>query len=281
MKFELFNMQKILTLLGLIIPLSVFAIEQNAKIVDQKRGWYWYEVIPEDTEKEEKQKERMPIPPPPAEEVMMDMHPEDIRKLLNAHHEQAIWRPTEENVKNYLKVQDVMRKKAVAMAAAQSYVVMTTPELNTNKEYPMNKVGMNDYLSDRRGEIGEQLSKYRNKYGMIFFVEKSCKFCVTQNTILQGFADRYGWDIAIIDITKNPRAALRFNVEYTPQIIIAKRNSKKWLPVALGVEPITRLEENTFRAIRVLEESIRPDQFYSMEFEERNRTPYSQRKSSQ
>jgi len=267
--------------LALVAIIPVYAIAIESERENLKKGWYWYEVTQEESEEDavEKQlKERAPIPPPPSEEVMMDMHPEEIRELLNAQHEQAIWRPTEDNVKNYLMVQDVMRKKAVALSAAQSYVVMTTPELNSNKEYPLNKVGMNDYLADRRSEVGEQLSKYREKYGLIFFVEKTCTFCVTQNSILQNFADRYGWNVAVIDIKENPRMALRFNVEYTPQIIVVKRNSKKWMPVALGVEPITRLEDNTYRAIRMFEKNSRPDQFFSMDFDERNQTPISQRK---
>jgi len=265
---------KISTLI-LLSLVSCFAYGIESQTNDVKKGWHWYEIIPEKVEPEESEKDnlRKPLPQLPERAKMMDMHPEEIREMLTKYHEQAIWRPTAENVKNYLRVQDVMQKKAVAMSAAQAFVMMTSPELNTAKEYPLNKVGMDDYRSARKNEIGSQLSKYRDKYGMIFFVEKSCTFCGTQHTILQSFADRHGWNVAIIDIKENPSVALRFSVEYTPQIIIAKRNTKKWMSVAVGVEPIVQLEENTYRAVRSMENNSTPDQFYTMDFEEHNRTP--------
>jgi len=271
----------LILLIRLILNISLIflVLFSNAvladEIITQKKGWYWYEVIEtqNDEEQQENNNSRKPLAKLAPIDALMTMHPADIRELLKAHHEQAIWQPTPEHVRNYLIVQDVMQKKAYAMAAAQSYVMMTTPELNSNKTYPLNKVGMDNYLQTRGNEIRNTLRKYQKAFGLVFFVKQSCQFCVTQHTVLQAFVDRHGWAVSIVDISKNSTVAQRFSVEYTPQIIIVERGGDRWLPVAVGVEVITGLEENVYRAIRLMKNQIKPDQFFQMEFEEQNQQP--------
>ncbi|MHB8811445.1 MAG: conjugal transfer protein TraF, partial [Desulfobulbaceae bacterium] len=55
-------------------------------------------------------------------EELWDMHPDDFQKLLMDLQKEAVRRPTEQNVFDYLVMQDMARRKAAAYANVAAYV---------------------------------------------------------------------------------------------------------------------------------------------------------------
>jgi len=66
-----------------------------------------------------------------AAEQLWNMHPKDFQPLLDAFFDKAVQYPTEENVADYYKIQDIARSRANAFANVATLVWQKHPELNT------------------------------------------------------------------------------------------------------------------------------------------------------
>ena len=80
--------------------------------------------------------------------------------------------------------------------------------------------------------------------------------------------EKEGVDVVRIDIDKNPEAVARFAIQTTPMTLLIERNSERWLPIAVGVEPIPTLENNVYRSIRLLRGEVDEKQFMVNEYAE-------------
>lgn len=45
--------------------------------------------------------------------------------------------------------------------------------------------------------------------------------------------------------------AEKFNVEVTPTLVIIKKNATGWMPLSVGVESLSTIEQKVFRAVRL------------------------------
>ena len=93
------------------------------------------------------------------------------------------------------------------------------------------------------------------------FSTPQCPYCSPQRNILKLVADKTGLEVTEVDITRNPDAQARFDVQVTPAIILIERNSERWMPISVGVESASKIQTNTYRAIRYLRGEISPEQF--------------------
>lgn len=253
----------IAALLAALHILVSYAIGSNP----EKKGYWWY-IEDKPAQDTENKKERKPLPPPPLRDVLMAMHPDDLRDLREAYHKQAVWKPTPENVRDYYYVQDVIRRKALAMSAVTQVVMLQNPELNVARESPATNPGRVALTQVRQTSSSRLLQKFQNDYALLFFTQKGCPFCAAQRDALRLFSDQYGWEIKEIDKDDHPDLAARFGVtSFVPITILIERASDKRMPVAVGVESVAGIGENTYRAIRLLRGEITPEQFFTMEYQ--------------
>ena len=260
-------MKNILTNLLSIVITMLITTSANANSVNEKKGWYWYEEpVVENRESEE----RVELPSPPTVTEMMKLHPDDISELINDYHKQFVWRPTEQNAVYYLAVQDAARRKSVAASAVQQLAIKENPTFDAAKDYPLNKVGNTTYLDGRRKEISNRLVRDRENYGLIFFTQKTCQYCPTQDNVLRLFQDKYGWEVKSIDMNERSDLALRFNITYSPTVLLIQRDTSFWKPIASGLATLPQLEDGAYRTIRLLTKEINPQQYFMLEQERGN-----------
>jgi len=252
----------LLIVMGYTLPAGAGCENDQGK----KCGWFWYEdppPIPADPDK----KEREPLPPLPPRSELMEMHPEDLRKMQQEYLEQAVWQTTPENVKDYYVVHDAIRRKSLAFTNVTGLVMLQNPELNVGREYPITNPGREAFTKVRRDGYKGTLVDFRDQFGLIVFTKQHCEYCVLQKNILKYFTQQHGWGVKEIDIQQNPTAAARFNVDFTPITIVVQRNSENWMPVAVGSESLRAVEENVYRAVRLLRGETTPEQFFMMDHE--------------
>lgn len=244
---------------GLLV-ISTFAFSKDS----EKKGYWWYEEAPKVATK----KEREPLPELPAREKMLDMHPDDLNKMQEEYQKQAVWRPTPKHVRDYYVIQDTIRRKAQAYMAVSGLVMLNNPELNVAKEYPTTSPGRATATKQRERALGKSLEQFRQSYALVFFTDRSCQYCVVQRQALKRFQERHGWSIRELDIKQYPEAAERFDASFTPMTLLVKKDSEKWMPVAVGVESVPVIEENIYRGLRLMRGDIAPEQYYTMEYEQ-------------
>ena len=255
--------------------------EGNRFYSDTKHGWFWYEDPPAVLEEEPEEPEMPSIDQKASQtirkepsldnysiETLWNMHPDEFQNLLNGLQKRAVQAPNERNILEYLTMQDVARRKALAYTNAVQYVTQKhTGLFNINQVYPVAGPGVSARVQLQQEEIAGTINRARDNHALIMFTSPGCPYCVRQEQILSFFAERYGWQIKTVDISRQPEAASRFNITVTPTLLLIKRGQDASMPVATGVITLSELERKLYQAIRYLRGETSMDSFMTYEFQ--------------
>ena len=231
---------------------------------DTKHGWFWYEDPPMEPEKQEANKPPRKIPSLDAYSIedLWTLHPDDFQELLNDLQKKAVRYPNEQNILQYLTMQDIARRKALAYTNATMYVTQKYGELfNVSQIYPTAGPGITARVKMQQSEIFQTISQAGNSHALIYFTSPNCGFCAKQTQILAYFVDKYHWPIKAIDISRHKNAATRFNINVTPTLLLIKKGQDNHMLVATGVIALSELERKLYRAIRYLQGDTKEDNF--------------------
>ncbi len=240
---------------------------------DQKRGWWWYEVEPEkEVEAQADQKRAAPKHFMPSlkdytKDELWNMHPDDFEPLLHAFLKKAVQYPTLENVREYLVVKDIARAKANVFANVSAVALQKYPELSLEREFPTSVPGNAAKIKIQANETATKIRQSKDDFALIFFYSKTCEFCKAQNSILQLFIDRYGWEVKYVEVSEHPDYAARFDVQTVPFLMLIHRNSKDYFPVSVGVIARDEMENRVYQGIRLLSGEITPEEYSLYEYQ--------------
>ncbi|MEY8201150.1 MAG: conjugal transfer protein TraF [Colwellia sp.] len=259
------SIKSILFSILFVIPVS--AISED---LQQERGYFWgeeYEIENEKSEKIKTDEEKYNLPPLPPVSKLIEMHPEDLRKMEKAYLDQAVWKRDEESVTEYYTLVKAFRAKSRGFAAAHAFVTMNNPGLSTNDVIPTTKRGITARKAQAVNDVKIKLLRENKNYGLIVFVSPMCKFCTAMYPIYNAFKKRHGWDIAYVNADEHPEMAADFNVSGTPTVAMIKADSDKRLIVSNGVSTLPNFEENIYRSTRYLNGEINLQQFLTSDYQ--------------
>jgi conjugal transfer pilus assembly protein TraF len=235
---------------------------------DTKRGWFWYEVpVPEQEETDLPATRSLPVMTDYSTEQLWDMHPDDFQTLLMEFQKKAVQRPTEQNVLEYLTMQDLARRKAAAYANVASFVVQKYATLDLGRDYPVTAPGVIARVKMQKEEIAATIQAAAEDHALLYFYSPDCSYCAEQQQILRFFTDQYGWQVKGIDINENLSAAARFNITITPTLLLIGKGREEYIPVASGVVALDELERRLYRSIRLLNGRITPQGYSVYDFQ--------------
>jgi len=237
-------------------------------------GWFWYEDPPQETEEQQVKpdKSQPPRTIPNLDSYSIDelwnMYPDDFQSLLNSVQKKAVQYPTENNILQYLAIQDVARRKALAYTHASMYVTQKYSNLfSVNQVYPTAEPGITARVRMQQNEIEQTISRSMDDHALLFFTSPGCGFCEKQAHILAYFKEKYGWQIKRVDISQNTSAAARFNITITPTLLLIEKGQEEYMTVTTGVIALTELERKLYRAIRYLQGATKNDNFLMYDFQ--------------
>ena len=178
----------LLLCLTLSLATSAGATDNNF-YQDTKHGWFWYETPPPEPVKPE-------IKPDPAIKLrimpsldnytiddLWNLYPDDFQTLLNDLQKKAVQTPDEQNIMEYLTMQDIARRKALAYTNATMYVTQKYGDLfNVNQVYPAAGPGITARVQMQQTEIAQTINQAGANHAIIFFVSPGCGFCEQQGT---------------------------------------------------------------------------------------------------
>ena len=236
---------------------------------DGKRGWYWYEIEPEEPEELEEDEDKQPwefIVDDYSYEELWNMYPVEFQELVKHRMNVAVQSPTEENVEEYLIIQDIARRKSVAFASAVGYVRQMHPELGNSDVHPITSPGRRALVQIKQEEVNETIQESSDEFALIMFTQDNCKFCDAQKSILNFLTMRYAWNVRYVDINENPGISRKFGIEQTPSIILVHRDSQDHLPISVGVQSLPTIAKRIYRSIRFFHGEITMEQWYLHDF---------------
>ena len=256
----------------IVVSLMVSSNDHAAEgsFEDYKKGWYWYELIPEEKEQPEDEAQKEPLAPDYSYDQLWKMHPDEFQEYLNQVTKFAVQFPTEKNVTEYLKVQDVARRKSVAFAAVVDFIGQKNPQYSTEDVYPLTAPGRVALTSMQSKEYDDVIFQANDEFGLIMFSQTGCDFCDAQKSILTFFENQYHWPVRLVDVLAYPNFAAQFGIEQTPSIILVHKTSQDYLPVSSGVISMSNLKKRLYRSIRYMQGKISPEQWALYEFEKQS-----------
>ena len=219
---------------------------------DRQRGWYWYEAGKEVKETKTSTINRV-FHNTTIEQgtlkysynEMWVMYPDDFKAYSTKVTKQAVQFPTEDNIKQFLKVMDVTRRKSAAFTAAVNYVAQKNALYTREDTHPITAPGLKVMKDIRYHEIDSLIRNSRKEFALIMFTQPGCGFCNAQIDILSFFEETFGWPLRMVNIKENPAAGARFGVEQTPSIILVHKETKDYLRISSGSYFIVETETKT------------------------------------
>jgi len=247
-----------------------------------KEGWFWYhdpppgvaeesdnhsstitrEAGPKAFEKKNPSMDNYTI------KEIWNLHPDEFQGLLNGVQKKAVQTPNEKNILEYLIMQDVARRKALAYANATKFVTQKySDKFNINQVYPTTTPGISARVQEQQKEISSTILAARENHALLFFVSQGCGFCDKQTAILTYFVEKYGWQIKPIDIGRHTTLAARFNITTTPTLVLIKDKTEQSMPISVGVVALSELERKLYQAIRYLGGDTNIDTFQTYDYQ--------------
>jgi conjugal transfer pilus assembly protein TraF len=226
----------------------------------EKKGYWWgFDDAPADQDRKPAHPD---LPPPPGEQRLLALYPTDVEKLIQQYRDYALWKMTPEHVEWYYRLQDFARRRANAFMSVTQVVMLQHPGLNMNTEYPETTPGIDAHAARQQQDIDALLKRDADHAALILLSRAGCAYCEVQRNTLRYFRQQHpGWQLREVDVDRQPRIKAKFSVDYTPTTVVILRGSQQWFPVAVGVESVTGLEQNLYRALRLLEGDSDPARF--------------------
>lgn len=234
----------------------------NSFYQESKHGWFWYkDPVPVEEE---------PVPEPKSAasaprdvslahystETLWNMHPDDFQQLLNGLQKKAVQYPTEQNILEYLSIQDIAERKALAYANATQYVTQKRADLfNINQVYPTSSPGAVARVQMQQEELRERSARPKMIHALAVLCRSRLRLLREQAQILAYFVDKYGWQVKPVDMEREPNIALRFNITTTPTLLLIRQDREASMRIATGVATLPEIERNLYQAIRSMRET--------------------------
>ena len=248
-----------------------------------KEGWFWYHNpppgVPEKSDSHNKSTITREAGPKAFEKKnpsmdkytikeIWNLHPDEFQGLLNGVQKKAVQTPNEQNILEYLIMQDVARRKALAYANATKFVTQKySDKFNINQVYPITTPGISARVQEQQKEISGTILAARENHALLFFVGQGCGFCDKQAAILTYFVEKYGWQIKPIDIGQHSTLAARFNITTTPTLVLIKNGTEQSMPISVGVVALSEMERKLYQAIRYMGGETNIDTFQTYDYQ--------------
>jgi conjugal transfer pilus assembly protein TraF len=228
---------------------------------DRERGWFWYDdPLPERNEGPKPKSKAVPTistptAPRKASELVefeaLQKRVEDLRNI-------AIINPSEQNIRNYLDIQNFVIEKASTFADVAQRVIWATPELDpTVTGRPVNAKALEVFDREQAGARTNTVAQLSQTHALFFFFRSDCPYCHQFAPLLRDFEAKFGLKIVPISVDggglpefRNPRVdngiARTLDVRQVPALFLAEPGDGKITPIGYGVLSESELLERIY-----------------------------------
>ncbi|EAT10864.1 conjugal transfer protein TraF (plasmid) [Bermanella marisrubri] len=244
-------MKFILTTFAFCLSLSLSA---NTYFDKEEQGYWWYEPVPIEVEKDEKKKE--PVPERPRIDPKQEVDPREIiaqqKEYLDYLMNKAVVYPTEKNITAFMKYNEEIQSQAQRFADTGMNLKWTNPDLNYALKKPVFKEAILAKNEQKLLETKDQLANLSQEFGLVYFMRSDCPYCKRYSPVLKQFAEKHGFSIYVVSLDgkgteefpypkKTFHLAETLKVEVVPALFMARPRDRKVVPLHYGVVSETQL----------------------------------------
>lgn len=225
----------------------------NAFCEAKKLGWHFYC----DKEKANEEKKDILTKYSSAGEAL-----DHIKAELEETKAKAVLSPTEENVYNYIALQNEQIIRAEKFSKVWKKVQRKHPELDFSVKTPNSTVG-NDITSEiKRKATKKALENLNKRYGIFFFYSTKCAFCQKYSSILRSFATIHHLDVLPVSMdggilpewpesVVNSGQAEKMGIagKPVPATLLYDDKEDRVIPIGYGILAMSELEERIYELV--------------------------------
>jgi type-F conjugative transfer system pilin assembly protein TraF len=220
-------------------------------------GWFWYEK-PEVIQDEEKQEKAATpadtvatVPDDPLDQL------ERIQKTIARAEARAVLYPTEENVGEYLRLNQWQLNQSSLFSDVWRRVVWQTPDLDYSLRRPVTNLAVHEFQDQKNAAQAQAVAQIAKTHGLFFFFKGSCPYCHAFGPILRRFSEMYGIDVLPVSLDggtlpdfpqarTDTRVATELGVETVPSVFLVDPRRRNVVPVGAGVMSVDELAERIY-----------------------------------
>lgn len=207
----------------IFIGKSVIYAEDSDYYNTHSKGWHWYEEPESDQDSNDEN-----------EDPVKQMNA--VKATINRALDKAIINPTEDNITNYITLQNKLSNQSNKFSNVWKMVLLNHPELDYSIDHPTNNTAKqieNDQVNAQEEKAIRNLAK---QSGLFFFYRSTCPYCQKFSPIVKEFSERY--NISVIPVTTDGISLPEFPNSYIDQGQSAKFNVTVE-PALFAVDPYT------------------------------------------
>ena len=225
---------------ALIIILLVLFIP-NQVLAKDAIGWHWYNEI--FLNKKEKQQEEKETEKNKNNSAMVQI--EKLRSEVREAKAKAVLFPTEENMKSYLVLQNLVITKAIAFTRIWKKTLLAYPELDYSVLHPTQNNAQQIIYEEVRKKENEAIKSLSEKFGLLFFYRGNVSLDQELAGTIESFCQENR--VSLIPISVDGKTLELFGigridtgqaeilgVKYFPALILVDPKNQKVLPLNYG-----------------------------------------------
>lgn len=248
------SMNKLSIILLCCVTANVSLANNETYYDNHENGWHWYD-DPVEEKIEEVKPSQSDTAPPSTVSATDEM--KVLQKILEEAKNKAVLYPTEENIVNYVEMQNQVMNNSRDFAKGWQSMLLNHPELNFQVSHPTNQIGRQVYLDQKSDAQDQSIHEFFKDKGLYFFFRSTCPYCQKFAPILKDFADKYQITVLPIsldgiglrefpDFKTDQGQAQKFNVTVEPSLFVVDPKLGKAIPVSYGLMSEDALQQRIY-----------------------------------
>ncbi|MGE4404350.1 conjugal transfer protein TraF [Pseudomonas sp.] len=182
-----------------------------------------------------------------------------ISEQLDELKARAILEPTAENLASYMRFQREQLDRASTFADVWGRTVWQNPDLDYTLERPINSLGKQTWMADRKAAKSSTMASLSQRYGLFYFYSSNCSACRVFSPIMRSISDQYGLEVLAVSMDGGGNDAFpRFAVNtgqyqrmgltgnQVPALVLFDTQTKKPIPIGYGLMAADEVMDRIF-----------------------------------
>ena len=244
------SVTKVILIVSIVLGIASSGYCNESFYKSHARGWHWYErkISDEEDNKTNTNENKVVTTYNPTQEV------ENIRKEAESKLHNAMIRPTEKNVIEYIKAQEKIADRSEEFSKVWQKAIYKNPELDRTLKHPVSYNALHISKEETSKDKRQKISELSKEYGLMYFFRGDCKYCQGFSSVVKRFASKYEWDLMPVQIGEVPiegfenakkdnGVSARLGIKNVPALIAVHPKSGDMIPLAFGYIGDSEIEE--------------------------------------
>lgn len=175
----------------------------------------------------------------------------------------AVLEPTTENLTAYMHYQREQLDRASTFADVWGRAVWQNPDLDYTLERPINSLGKQTWMADRKVDKAATMKALSQRYGVFYFYSSQCSACRVFSPVIRSISDQYGLEVLAVSMDGGPNDAFpRYAVNtgqyermgltgnQVPALVLFDTETRQPIPIGYGLMAADEVMDRIFTLTR-------------------------------